>query len=73
MYAKVVFNKVINCNQNFEFWMTTKVGHYTCLGLKKKQEDFRAARCAGDKGTFDSVLNLEYFLETVKFPRPTEK
>jgi hypothetical protein len=34
---------------------------------------FCAVRDAGEKGTFDSILNLKYFIQTVKFPWSTQK
>jgi hypothetical protein len=43
------------------------------LGLKRKQEDFCAAECAGDKETFDSVLNLKHIIQALKFLLPTQK
>jgi hypothetical protein len=43
-----------------------------CLRLKRKLVDFSAAGYAGDKGTFDSVLNFkyEYYTRAVKFRWP---
>jgi len=34
---------------------------------------FCAAGGAEERGTFDSVLNLKYFIQAVKLPRPTQK
>jgi hypothetical protein len=34
---------------------------------------FCAVGDAGEKGTFDSVLNLKYFMHEVKFWWPTQK
>jgi hypothetical protein len=35
------------------------------FSLKRKQEDFCAVENAGNKETFDSVLNLKYFIKAV--------
>jgi hypothetical protein len=34
---------------------------------------FCAARDVGEKGTFDSILNLKYFIHAVKFQWPSQK
>jgi hypothetical protein len=44
-----------------------------CLGLERKKEDFCVVGYAGENGIFDSVLNLKYLIQAVKFQWPTLK
>jgi hypothetical protein len=37
------------------------------------KQDVCAARCEGDKGTFDSVLNWKYSIQAAEFQWPTHK
>ena len=37
------------------------------LNLKRKNKEFCNTACAGDTENFDSLLNLKYFIQAVKF------
>ena len=42
------------------------------LNLKRKNKEFCNTACAGDTENFDSLLNLKYFIQAVKFRWPTQ-
>jgi hypothetical protein len=44
-----------------------------CLDLKREEAELLCCGCAGDKGSFDSVLNLKYFIQALKVRWPIQK